>query len=110
MAISPKCKPIASSGLMAYLAIDDALEAIREEDYKEAYSACGNAIGHFNTMFINKNITPEELVNVTAPLIAAKGAYDFNNKDRMFEEVLGAMETTKEFIFQKVVACECEGR
>ncbi|GAI59304.1 unnamed protein product [marine sediment metagenome] len=110
MAISQKCKPIASSGLMAYLAIDDALEGIHEEDYKEAYSACGNAIGHFNTMFINKHITPEELVKVTAPLIAAKGAYDLNNKDRMFEEILDAMETTKEFIFQKVVACECEGR
>lgn len=110
MSLNSKCKPIASSGLMAYLAIDDALEEIHKENYKEAYSSCGNAIGHFLTMFFSESITPEELKKMVDPLSEAKRDYEINNKDGMFEKVLNSLEATSEFIFQKVVACELESR
>lgn len=107
MSISSKCKPIASSGLMAYLAIDDALESIHKENYKEAYSASGNAIGHFLLLFTTQHITEQELNKSTAPLIEAKRAYERGDKDKMFDSIIKAAEDTKDFIFQKVVACEC---
>lgn len=110
MAISPKCKPIASSGLMAYLAIHDALDAIHGENYKEAYSASGNAVGHFLMLFTGGQITYGELEKMVLPLRDAKRAYEEGNKDKMFDKLISSAEETGEFIFQKVVACECEGR
>lgn len=107
MSISPKCKPIAGEGLMAYLAIDDALEAIHEENYKEAYGFSGNAIGHFYIMFSRGVISGEELKKATEPLIEAKRALDEGDKDKMFDKILSSLDETREFIFQKVVACEC---
>lgn len=110
MSISKECRPIASSGLMAYLAIDDALEDIHDENYTEAYNACGNAIGHFYIMFTEGKINPEELEKMANPLIEAKRAYEEDNKEQMFNKLISAAEGTREFIFQKVVDCECSKR
>jgi len=110
MAISPKCKPIASLGLMAYLSIHRALEAIHKEDYKEAYSISGNAIGNLYLMFRTGRISGEELEKITTPLVEAQRAYEGEDKDKMFDKLIASAEETGEFIFQKVVACECEGR
>ena len=110
MALSQKCKPITSSGLMAYLAIHTALDAIHEDNYKEAYSASGNAIGHLYMIYRAGRISGEELEKITMPLIGAQRAYEEKDKDKMFDKLIASAEETGEFIFQKVVACECEGR
>lgn len=107
MSISQKCKPIASSGLMAYLAIQTALEAIHEEDYKEAHSLSGNAIGHLYMIFRAGKISGEELEKITTPLIEAQRAYEGEDKDKMFHKLITSAVETGEFIFQKVVDCEC---